>query len=114
MAEDDVREGGLKDVTSELRPRLTKGMKRRGRAAGSVLSIGNSTSKGPKLEKAENAGGVHMLQCNSNSKMCVGWRGKKRGAEADPSKPAWGSLFYMKNAANICFLAINQTFIPKR
>lgn len=89
-------------------------MKRRGKAAGSVSSTGNSTSKGLKLEKAENAGGVQMLQCNSNRKMCVGWRGKKRGAEADPSKPAWGSLFYMKNEANICFLARNQTYIPKR
>lgn len=57
MAEDDVRKGCVEDVTSELRPRLTKGMKRRGKAAGSMLSIRNSTSKSLKLEKTENAGG---------------------------------------------------------
>lgn len=114
MAEDDVRKGYLEDVASELRPRLTKGMKRRGKAAGSVLSTRNSTSKSLKLEKTECWRGSTCFSAARTERLAWDGEGRRGGSKADASKPAWGSPFSMKNEANGCFLARSQTYVPKR
>ena len=54
-------------------------MKRRGKAAGSVLSIRNSTSKSLKLEKAENAGGGPHASVQLEQREVRGMERKEEG-----------------------------------